>query len=71
MVSSVLKSYQDMRVDMDEMYDGANGKAMVTAANVGVAPTAPGVASRQRHCGQRSSSNSKGVLSDQRGCPIS
>ena len=28
MVSSVLKSYQDMRADMDEMHDDAYEKAM-------------------------------------------
>ena len=32
MVSSVLKSYQDMRPDMDEMYDDAYEKAMAMAA---------------------------------------
>ena len=45
MVSSVLKSHQDM----DEMYDDAYEKAMAMAAKVGVAPTAPRVAGRQRH----------------------
>ena len=49
MVSSVLKSYQDMRADMDEMYDDAYEKVMTMAAKVGVAPTAPRVAGRQRH----------------------
>ena len=49
MVSSVLKSYKDMRADMDEMYDDAYEKAMAMAAKVGVAPTAPRVAGRQRH----------------------
>ena len=72
MVSSVLKSYQYMRADMDKMYDDAYEKAMAMAAKVGVAPTAPRVAGRQRHrATERSSSNSKGVLSDQRGCSIS
>ena len=46
MVSSVLKSYQDMRADMEEMYDDAYEKAMTMAAKVGVAPTAPRVAAR-------------------------
>ena len=32
MVSSVLKSYQDMRPDMDEMYDDAYEKAMAMTA---------------------------------------
>ena len=49
MVSSVLKSYQDMRADMDEMNDDAYEKAMAMAAKVGVVPTAPIVAGRQRH----------------------
>ena len=49
MVSSVLKSYQDMCTDMDEMYDDAYEKAMAMAAKVGVAPTASRVAARQRH----------------------
>ena len=49
MVSSVLKSYQDMRADMDEIYDDAYEKAMAMAAKMGVAPTAPRVAARQRH----------------------
>ena len=49
MVSSVLKSYQDMRADMDEMCDNAYEKAMAMAAKVGVAPTAPRVPGRQRH----------------------
>ena len=71
MVSSVLKSYQDMRADLDEMYDDTYEKAMAMAAKVGVAPTAPRVAARERHRAKRSSSNSKGVLSDQRGCSIS
>ena len=44
MVSSVLKSYQDMRADMDEMHDDAYEKAMAMAAKVGVAPTAPVIA---------------------------
>jgi len=38
-----------MRADMDEMYDDAHEKAMAMAAKVGVAPTAPRVAARQRH----------------------
>ena len=42
MVSSVLKSYQDMRADMDEMYDDVYEKAIAMAAKVGVA-------GRQRH----------------------
>ena len=46
MVSSVLKSYQDMRADM---YDDAYEKATAMAAKVGVVPTAPRVAGRQRH----------------------
>lgn len=62
MVSSVLKSNQDMRADMDEMYDDAYEKAMAMAAKMGVAPTAPRVAGRQTSSRQRSSSNSKGVL---------
>jgi len=49
MVSSVLKSYQEMGADMDEMYDDAHEKVMAMAAKVGVAPTAPRVAARQRY----------------------
>ena len=50
MVSSVLKSYQDMGADMDEMYDDAYEKAMAAmAAKVGVVQTAPRVAAWQRH----------------------
>ena len=50
MVSSVLKSYQDMGADMDEMYDDAYEEAMsAMAAKVGVVQTAPRVATRQRH----------------------
>ena len=39
----------DMRANMDEMYDDTYEKAMAMAAKVGVAPTAPRVAGRQRH----------------------
>ena len=46
MAPSVLKSYQDMRADMEEMFDDAYEKAMTMAAKVGVAPTAPRVAAR-------------------------
>ena len=34
MVSSVFMSYQDMRADIDEMYDDAYEKAMAMAAKV-------------------------------------
>ena len=40
---------QDMRADMDELYDDAYEKAMTMAAKVRVGPTAPTVAGRQRH----------------------
>jgi len=49
MVSSVLKSYQEMGADMDEMYDDAHEKIMAMAAKVRVAPRAPRVAARQRY----------------------
>jgi len=61
-----------MRADMGEMYDDAYEKAMAMTAKVGVAPTAPRVAARQRHRANAPAPTAKEtVLLDQRGCSIS
>ena len=72
MVSSVLKSCEDMRADMGEMYDDAYEKAMAMAAKrSGSGANSSQSCWQATSSRQRSSSNSKGVLSDQRGCSIS